>query len=48
IVALVVVPLIAIIDRGGLAAVLAELGAFDPAKIDPFALAFGVIIGFLG
>jgi sodium/proline symporter len=48
IVALVVVPVIAILDRGGLLAVVTELRAFDPTMIDPFALSVGVIIGFLG
>ncbi|MGD2154252.1 MAG: sodium/proline symporter, partial [Gemmatimonadales bacterium] len=48
IVALVVVPVIAILDRGGLMAVVNELRAFDPAAVDPFALSAGVIIGFLG
>jgi sodium/proline symporter len=48
IVALVVVPVIAIADRGGLAAVVAELQSFDPTMIDPVALSAGVIIGFLG
>jgi sodium/proline symporter len=48
IVALVVVPVIAILDRGGLLAVVDQLRAFDPTTIDPFALSVGVIIGFLG
>jgi sodium/proline symporter len=48
IVALVLVPVIAIADRGGLAAVVSELQAFDPTQVDPFALSVGVIIGFLG
>jgi sodium/proline symporter len=48
IVALVVVPAIAILDRGGLLAVVDELRAFDPTMIDPVALSVGVIIGFLG
>jgi sodium/proline symporter len=48
IVALVVVPLVAIVDRGGLVAVVNELQAFDPTMIDPLALSVGVIIGFLG
>jgi Na+/proline symporter len=48
IVALVVVPFIAILDRGGLLAVLNELQAFDPAMVDPVSLGAGVIIGFLG
>ncbi|NIM50707.1 MAG: sodium/solute symporter [Gemmatimonadales bacterium] len=48
ILALVIVPVIAIADRGGLATVLAELRSLDPTLIDPVALAAGVIIGFLG
>ncbi len=48
IIALVVVPAVAIADRAGLGAVVAELAAFDPTKVDPFALSAGVIIGFLG
>jgi SSS family solute:Na+ symporter len=48
IVALVVVPSIAILDRGGLLAVVSELQAFDPAMVDPVSLSAGVIIGFLG
>ncbi len=48
IVALVVVPLIAIADRGGLLAVVTELRGFDVTAIDPLALSAGVIIGFLG
>ncbi len=47
IVALVVVPVIAILDRGGLLMVVDELRAFDPATIEPFALSVGVIMGFL-
>jgi sodium/proline symporter len=48
IVALVVVPAIAILDFGGLGPVLAELRALDPSTIDPVALSAGAIIGFLG
>jgi sodium/proline symporter len=48
IVALVAVPLIAIVDRGGLTAIVAELQTLDPTMIDPVALSAGVIIGFLG
>ncbi len=48
IVALVVVPFIAIADGGGLMAVIAELKAFDPTIVDPLALSTGVVIGFLG
>jgi Na+/proline symporter len=48
VVALLVVPVIAILDHGGLLAVVNELRAFDPTMIDPFALSVGVIVGFLG
>jgi len=48
IVALVAVPLIAIVDRGGLTQVLAELRSIDPTTIDPTALGLGAAIGFLG
>lgn len=48
ILALVAVPVIAIADRGGLLAVVAELSAFDPTMVDPLALSFGAFIGFLG
>jgi SSS family solute:Na+ symporter len=48
ILALVVLPTIAIADRGGLSVVLAELSAFDPTLIDPTALAAGAAIGFVG
>ena len=45
IVALLVVPLVAILDRGGFGAVFAEL---DPAMVDLGAVGFGGLIGFLG
>lgn len=48
IVALVVVPVVAIADGGGLLAIVNELKAFDPTMINPVALSAGVIIGFLG
>ena len=48
IIALVVLPIIAIGDAGGLSLVVAELRAFDPTLVDPFSLAVGVAIGFLG
>jgi SSS family solute:Na+ symporter len=48
IVALVVVPVIAIADLGGITAVVGQLQAFDPTMIDPLALSAGVIIGFVG
>jgi SSS family transporter len=48
IVALVVVPVIAIVDGGGLGAIVNQLRTFDPSLIDPLALGAGVTIGFLG
>ena len=47
IVALVVVPVIAILGYGGLGLVVAELRGLDPTLIDPVALSAGVIIGFV-
>jgi sodium/proline symporter len=47
IVALVVVPVIAIVGYGGLTPVVAELRTLDPTLIDPVALSWGVIIGFV-
>ena len=46
--ALVLLPVIAIADRGGLAIVLGELATLDPALVDPFALSLGAGMGFLG
>ncbi len=46
--ALVLLPVIAIVDRGGLSIVLGELRALDATLIDPFALSVGAGIGFLG
>lgn len=48
ILALIVLPSVAILDRGGLGAVLAELAALDTTLVDPTALAAGAAIGFLG
>jgi SSS family solute:Na+ symporter len=48
IVALVLVPTLAIADFGGLGPVLAELRTLDPTTIDPFALSVGAAIGGLG
>jgi sodium/proline symporter len=48
IVALVLLPLVAIADRGGMKAVIDQLAALDPTMIDPLALSAGVLIGFLG
>jgi sodium/proline symporter len=48
IVALVVVPVVAVLDGGGLTAVLNELRTLDPTRVDPLALSVGAAIGFLG
>jgi SSS family solute:Na+ symporter len=47
-VALLVVPAIAIASAGGWGAVVAELNAFDPTFLDPTSLALGAFIGFVG
>jgi SSS family solute:Na+ symporter len=46
--ALVLVPTLAILDFGGLAPVLDQLRALNPAAVDPFALSVGAAIGGLG
>jgi SSS family solute:Na+ symporter len=46
--ALVLLPVVAIADRGGLGVVLQELATLDPAMVNPFALSVGAGIGFLG
>jgi sodium/proline symporter len=48
IIALVLLPVIAITDAGGLSIVLAQLKELDPTLIDPFSLALGTAIGFIG
>jgi len=48
IVALVVVPVAAFWQLGGLGAVLDQLAGFDPSLVDPLALSAGAFIGFLG
>jgi SSS family solute:Na+ symporter len=48
ILALVLVPALAIADFGGLGPVLHELRALDPTTVDPFALSVGAAIGALG
>jgi sodium/proline symporter len=48
ILALVILPVIAIMHQGGLDIVLRELQTLDPRLIDPLAISFGVAIGFLG
>ncbi len=48
ILALVILPIVVIADRGGLAVVLDQLRSIDPKMIDPFGIAVGAGIGFLG
>lgn len=48
ILALVVLPLMAIIHLGGLAVLLRSLEAINPSHLDPFALSVGTMAGFLG
>jgi sodium/proline symporter len=47
-VALVLLPVIAIAARGGLGVVVAELTQLDPSLVDPSAIGFGALLGFLG
>lgn len=46
--ALLLLPVIAVVDRGGVAQVVAELGSLDATLLDPTAIALAVAIGFLG
>ncbi len=46
--ALVVLPVIAIHDAGGLSQLLMQLSELDVAYVDPFAISVGAAIGFLG
>ncbi len=48
VVALIVLPIMAIADLGGWNAMVQELNAFDPSHIDPWAITAGGMIGFLG
>ncbi len=48
ILALAILPVIAIADGGGLAAVLDQLRTIDPAMVDPYALSIGAAIGLVG
>ncbi|MDQ7054279.1 MAG: sodium/proline symporter [candidate division KSB1 bacterium] len=48
ILALVILPVVAILHKGGLSAVLAQLQQLDASLIDPYALSFGAFIGFIG
>lgn len=48
ILALVILPVIAIADRGGLGVMLEQLAALNPTMVDPFAIAVGAGIGLFG
>lgn len=48
IVALVLLPVLVVMDQGGWNAIVAELSTLDPTLVDPTALSIGVFIGFLG
>jgi len=48
ILALVLLPIIAIIDKGGWVAISSQLNSIDLTLLDPFSLAVGVGIGFIG
>lgn len=48
IIALLVLPVIVIMDQGGWGAVYSELLAMDPTLVNPAALSFGAFVGFLG
>lgn len=47
-IALVLLPVIAIVNLGGLTDMLQQLALLDPVYIDPFAVSVGAAIGFLG
>lgn len=46
--ALVLLPAVAIADGGGLGPVIAQLQQLDPSLVDPAAISFGALLGFLG
>lgn len=48
ILALVILPIIAIYDFGGLSVMLSELQMMDAIYVDPFAISVGAAIGFMG
>lgn len=48
ILALMVLPFVAIIEYGGLAVLLSELASMDMFYVDPFAISVGAAIGFMG
>ncbi|MDP8208023.1 MAG: sodium/proline symporter [Candidatus Electryonea clarkiae] len=48
ILALIILPVVAIINLGGFGVLLQELTALQPSYIDPFAITAGALIGFVG
>ena len=48
ILALVILPIIAIVNFGGLAILLEQLSSMDILYVDPFAISVGAAIGFIG
>lgn len=48
IVALVILPIAAIVDGGGFLQVMTDLRGLDIGLVDPMALGFGALIGFIG
>ncbi|MCC5941323.1 MAG: sodium/proline symporter [Balneolaceae bacterium] len=48
ILALVILPIVAIMNFGGLTEILQQLSAMDSAFVDPFAISVGAAIGFVG
>jgi len=47
-IALFVLPIVAIVDFGGIDQIITALSKYDSAFIDPFALSTGALIGFVG
>jgi len=48
IIALLILPVVAILNAGGIEIALSQLQALDPKYIDPFAISVGAGLGFLG
>ncbi len=46
--ALVILPIVAITNAGGLTIVMDQLSSLDPSMVDPFAISIGVAVGFVG
>jgi SSS family solute:Na+ symporter len=45
---LLVLPVMALLDLGGLGVLRGQLAGLDPTLVDPFALSAGALVGFLG